>query len=136
MERKRSSIEKIKKVGIVEEVDYQVEEDDGGDGAGSLAELEEKKKAFVGSGRRGSSCQAESCGADLTDAKRYYRRHKVCEFHSKAPTVMVAGLRQRFCQQCSRFHDLGNLMKLKEAAAGFWPDTMNAAGNAQLCLAL
>ena len=47
-------------------------------------------------------CQAEKCGADLTDAKRYHRRHKVCEVHAKAPAVEVAGLLQRFCQQCSR----------------------------------
>ncbi|GLT84352.1 hypothetical protein SLE2022_025880 [Rubroshorea leprosula] len=49
-------------------------------------------------------CQAEGCNADLTHAKHYHRRHKVCEFHSKAATVMAAGLTQRFCQQCSRFH--------------------------------
>ncbi|KAL9429948.1 hypothetical protein AB3S75_025352 [Citrus x aurantiifolia] len=49
-------------------------------------------------------CQAEGCSADLTHAKHYHRRHKVCEFHSKASTVIAAGLTQRFCQQCSRFH--------------------------------
>ncbi|GAA0167446.1 hypothetical protein LIER_22380 [Lithospermum erythrorhizon] len=49
-------------------------------------------------------CQAEGCNADLTHAKHYHRRHKVCEFHSKASTVITAGLTQRFCQQCSRFH--------------------------------
>ncbi|KAL6007809.1 Squamosa promoter-binding-like protein [Asimina triloba] len=49
-------------------------------------------------------CQAEGCSADLTHAKHYHRRHKVCEFHSKASTVLAGGLTQRFCQQCSRFH--------------------------------
>ncbi|KAK1424939.1 hypothetical protein QVD17_20280 [Tagetes erecta] len=49
-------------------------------------------------------CQAEGCDFDLTNAKNYHRRHKVCEFHSKASTVIAAGLTQRFCQQCSRFH--------------------------------
>ncbi|CDP09489.1 unnamed protein product [Coffea canephora] len=49
-------------------------------------------------------CQAEGCNADLTNAKHYHRRHKVCEFHSKAATVIASGLTQRFCQQCSRFH--------------------------------
>lgn len=48
-------------------------------------------------------CQAQGCNADLTQAKHYHRRHKVCEFHSKASTVIAAGLTQRFCQQCSRF---------------------------------
>ncbi|KAK8486817.1 hypothetical protein V6N13_022133 [Hibiscus sabdariffa] len=47
-------------------------------------------------------CQVEGCNADLTHAKHYHRRHKVCEFHSKASTVIAAGLTQRFCQQCSR----------------------------------
>ncbi|XP_020152957.1 squamosa promoter-binding-like protein 13 [Aegilops tauschii subsp. strangulata] len=57
-------------------------------------------------GAGGPSCQAERCGADLSEAKRYHRRHKVCEAHAKAAVVVVAGLRQRFCQQCSRFHEL------------------------------
>ncbi|GFP86412.1 squamosa promoter-binding-like protein 4 [Phtheirospermum japonicum] len=52
------------------------------------------------------SCQAEKCSADLSGAKTYHRRHKVCEQHAKAQAVLVAGLRQRFCQQCSRFHEL------------------------------
>ena len=51
-------------------------------------------------------CQAEGCNADLTHAKHYHRRHKVCEFHSKASTVFAAGLTQRFCQQCSRFSQI------------------------------
>lgn len=51
-------------------------------------------------------CQAEGCKADLSSAKRYHRRHKVCEHHSKAPVVVTAGgLHQRFCQQCSRLVD-------------------------------
>ncbi|KAI3449080.1 hypothetical protein Pfo_005745 [Paulownia fortunei] len=50
------------------------------------------------------ACQADGCNTDLTHAKHYHRRHKVCEFHSKAATVITAGLTQRFCQQCSRFH--------------------------------
>ncbi|XP_041024251.1 squamosa promoter-binding-like protein 9 [Juglans microcarpa x Juglans regia] len=51
-------------------------------------------------------CQVEGCKADLSDAKAYYSRHKVCGMHSKSPKVIVAGLEQRFCQQCSRFHQL------------------------------
>eukprot|EP01018_Ginkgo_biloba_P016528 Gb_03920 [translate_table: standard] len=49
-------------------------------------------------------CQAEGCRANLTNAKHYHRRHKVCELHSKASSVIAGGLVQRFCQQCSRFH--------------------------------
>nr|QHU23674.1 IST1 [Fagopyrum tataricum] len=60
-------------------------------------------------------CQAENCTADLTDAKRYHRRHKVCEFHAKAPVVIVATLQQRFCQQCSRFHELSEFDDTKRS---------------------
>ncbi|XVE74068.1 hypothetical protein DITRI_Ditri11bG0169300 [Diplodiscus trichospermus] len=49
-------------------------------------------------------CQVEGCHVALVNAKDYHRRHKVCEMHSKAPKVVVLGLEQRFCQQCSRFH--------------------------------
>ncbi|XP_076905223.1 squamosa promoter-binding-like protein 9 [Bidens hawaiensis] len=51
-------------------------------------------------------CQVEGCNLDLTDAKTYYSRHKVCGVHSKTAKVIVNGLEQRFCQQCSRFHKL------------------------------
>ncbi|KAH8973328.1 hypothetical protein BDL97_01G040700 [Sphagnum fallax] len=51
-------------------------------------------------------CQVEGCKADLSTAKEYHRRHKVCEFHSKARNVVAHGRVQRFCQQCSRFHVL------------------------------
>ncbi|KAB5569038.1 hypothetical protein DKX38_002831 [Salix brachista] len=49
-------------------------------------------------------CQVEGCHVALVNAKDYHRRHKVCEMHSKAGKVIVLGLEQRFCQQCSRFH--------------------------------
>ncbi|KAI7983858.1 Squamosa promoter-binding-like protein 12 [Camellia lanceoleosa] len=51
-------------------------------------------------------CQVEDCGIDLTNAKDYHRRHKVCEMHSKASRALVGSVLQRFCQQCSRFHVL------------------------------
>ncbi|KAJ0544992.1 putative RNA-directed DNA polymerase transcription factor SBP family [Helianthus annuus] len=50
-----------------------------------------------------SRCQVEGCNLDLSSAKEYHRKHKVCEGHSKSPKVIVAGLERRFCQQCSRF---------------------------------
>lgn len=49
-----------------------------------------------------SICQVENCMADMSNAKQYHKRHKVCEFHAKAQFAVVAGLQQRFCQQCSR----------------------------------
>lgn len=60
-------------------------------------------------------CQAEGCEADLSSAKHYHRRHKVCEFHSKASVVIAGGLQQRFCQQCSRFHVLAEFDEAKRS---------------------
>ncbi|XWS69269.1 hypothetical protein CRYUN_Cryun04dG0164300 [Craigia yunnanensis] len=51
-------------------------------------------------------CQVEGCNLDLSSAKDYHRKHRVCESHSKSPKVIVGGLEHRFCQQCSRFHAL------------------------------
>ena len=95
---------------IADDLDNDMEEEDEEDVAGHGFPDDGKKKKACG--RRGSSggagvsppsCQVEKCGLDLSDAKRYHRRHKVCEIHAKAPVVVVAGIRQRFCQQCSRF---------------------------------
>ncbi|KAF9616217.1 hypothetical protein IFM89_028993 [Coptis chinensis] len=60
-------------------------------------------------------CQAEGCKLDLSNAKHYHRRHKVCEFHSKATKVVAGGLEQRFCQQCSRFHVLAEFDQAKRS---------------------
>ncbi|KAH1114840.1 hypothetical protein J1N35_008218 [Gossypium stocksii] len=49
-------------------------------------------------------CQVYGCNKDLTSSKDYHKRHKVCEAHSKTEKVIVNGIEQRFCQQCSRFH--------------------------------
>ncbi|KAK8508042.1 hypothetical protein V6N13_055501 [Hibiscus sabdariffa] len=49
-------------------------------------------------------CQVYGCNKDLSSSKDYHKRHKVCEAHSKTAKVIVNGIEQRFCQQCSRFH--------------------------------
>ncbi|OVA01044.1 Transcription factor [Macleaya cordata] len=51
-------------------------------------------------------CQVDDCKGDLSNAKDYHRRHKVCEVHSKTTKALVGKQMQRFCQQCSRFHPL------------------------------
>jgi len=33
----------------------------------------------------------EKCMTDMREAKRYHRRHKVCEVHAKAQVVLVGG---------------------------------------------
>ncbi|KAK1281647.1 Protein LIGULELESS 1 [Acorus calamus] len=106
-----NSVDSINRRGRTPEGDWEVEEGEedlpreigssssssaGGGGGGGVG----------GPVRRGGvpvvGCQAERCPADLTEAKKYHRRHKVCEHHAKASVVVVAGIRQRFCQQCSR----------------------------------
>ncbi len=62
------------------------------------------KRHHAGSpGSQAPRCQVEGCKADLSTAKDYHRRHKVCSFHSKASDVVVASRVQRFCLQCSRY---------------------------------
>ncbi|KAF8052384.1 hypothetical protein N665_1564s0006 [Sinapis alba] len=94
-------------------VSYLVEEEMENDTTDG--EEEEKRKGvtdrFKGSScsnDRGSSrlCQVDRCTSDLKEAKQYHRRHKVCEVHAKASSVYLTGVKQRFCQQCSRFHEL------------------------------
>ncbi|KAF7104308.1 hypothetical protein CFC21_105214 [Triticum aestivum] len=60
-------------------------------------------------------CQVEDCKVDLSGAKHYHRRHKVCEYHAKAALVAAAGKQQRFCQQCSRFHVLTEFDEAKRS---------------------
>ncbi|XP_024365731.1 uncharacterized protein [Physcomitrium patens] len=65
-----------------------------------------KKQRVVAPNVQIARCQVEGCKADLSGCKDYHKRHKVCEMHSKAPKCIAAGIEQRFCQQCSRFHVL------------------------------
>ncbi|KAE9601119.1 putative transcription factor SBP family [Lupinus albus] len=60
-------------------------------------------------------CQVEGCGLDLSAAKDYYRKHRVCDSHSKSPKVVIAGKERRFCQQCSRFHGLSEFDEKKRS---------------------
>ncbi|BAT87098.1 squamosa promoter-binding protein 1-like [Vigna umbellata] len=101
-----------------EDDDYEEEEEEEGSEYG-----EDGRKKRVVTNKRGSkaggsmppSCQVDGCNADLSDAKPYHRRHKVCEYHAKAPAVLIAEQHQRFCQQCSRFHELSEFDESKRS---------------------
>ncbi|KAG6501068.1 hypothetical protein ZIOFF_040935 [Zingiber officinale] len=41
-------------------------------------------------------CLVDGCNIDLTTAKEYHRKHKICESHSKSPKVIIAGQARRF----------------------------------------
>ncbi|RLM93962.1 hypothetical protein C2845_PM08G10800 [Panicum miliaceum] len=49
-------------------------------------------------------CQVDGCHADLSGARDYHKRHKVCEAHTRTSVVRIKNIEHRFCQQCSRFH--------------------------------
>ncbi|KAI3764990.1 hypothetical protein L2E82_15009 [Cichorium intybus] len=105
------SMNDMLKSEMIEDVEEE-EDDDDDDDDENFGEGSRKKKApgKRGSGSGGGSvqayCQVEGCTTDMSNCKTYHRRHKVCEVHSKAPIVITGGCQQRFCQQCSRFHDL------------------------------
>ncbi|KAJ8767274.1 hypothetical protein K2173_017318 [Erythroxylum novogranatense] len=65
-----------------------------------------KKPKITATASNHAVCQVVDCRADLSNAKDYHRRHKVCAMHSKASKALVGNVMQRFCQQCSRFHIL------------------------------
>ncbi|XP_028791673.1 squamosa promoter-binding-like protein 13A [Neltuma alba] len=65
-----------------------------------------KRARAINNGIQTASCLVDGCSSDLSNCREYHRRHKVCELHSKAPVVTIGGHKQRFCQQCSRFHSL------------------------------
>ncbi|XP_076906491.1 squamosa promoter-binding protein 1-like [Bidens hawaiensis] len=97
---------------ISEMMEEWTEDDDHDDDGG-------RKKGIMGKKSSGSSsggfCQVENCTSDMSRAKTYHRRHKVCEFHAKAPIVVMTGRQQRFCQQCSRFHDIAEFDDAKRS---------------------
>lgn len=78
-------------------------------------EKKQKGKATTSSSSGTGACQVERCTADMNRAKQYHKRHRVCEFHAKAPLVRISGLYQRFCQQCSRFHELSEFDDTKRS---------------------
>ncbi|KAK8956996.1 Squamosa promoter-binding-like protein 15 [Platanthera zijinensis] len=82
-----------------------------GGGGTAVEEHGQRQIKRVRSGSPGNAtgypmCQVDDCKADLSNAKDYHRRHKVCELHSKTAKALVGRQMQRFCQQCSRFHPL------------------------------
>ncbi|KAG6468781.1 squamosa promoter-binding-like protein 16 [Zingiber officinale] len=74
-----------------------------------------RRARACGNGGLGASCLVDGCKSDLSNSREYHRRHKVCEVHSKTPVVMVGGQEQRFCQQCSRFHQLVEFDEVKRS---------------------
>lgn len=68
----------------------------------SVSSTPAKRSRGGGESFQNAYCQVLGCGKDLSSSKDYHKRHKVCEVHSKTAKVIVNGIEQRFCQQCSR----------------------------------
>ncbi|KAL0335960.1 UNVERIFIED_CONTAM: Squamosa promoter-binding-like protein 3 [Sesamum radiatum] len=74
-----------------------------------------KKTKSLGQNLPIPRCVVEGCNTDLSTAKEYHRKHRVCDNHSKCPKVIVGGIERRFCQQCSRFHSLSEFDEKKRS---------------------
>ncbi|XP_057543130.1 squamosa promoter-binding-like protein 6 [Amaranthus tricolor] len=81
----------------------------------SISSSPSKKARSTLLSMRSQCCQVLGCNTDLSSFKSYYKRHKVCDLHTKTPRVIVDGIEQRFCQQCSRFHLLGEFDDIKRS---------------------
>ncbi|OVA14582.1 Transcription factor [Macleaya cordata] len=73
-----------------------------------VSSLPEKRSRTTSLSSQTPFCQVLGCNKDLSSSKDYHKRHKVCDIHSKTAKVIVNGIEQRFCQQCSRFHLLAD----------------------------
>lgn len=73
-------------------------------GLSSEVSMPSKRPREGGFGSSIPFCKVYGCNKNLSNCKDYHKRHKVCEAHSKTSKVIVNGIEQRFCQQCSRFH--------------------------------
>ncbi|KAF3606229.1 hypothetical protein DY000_02047119 [Brassica cretica] len=74
-----------------------------------------KSKSCGQSSMQVPRCQVDGCELDLSSAKDYHRKHRVCETHSKCPKVTVSGVERRFCQQCSRLHAVSEFDEKKRS---------------------
>lgn len=104
-ERERRELEKRRRVVEVEEEELNLKLGHQEYLQGEVDELEGKsgkKTKVCATPSSRAVCQVEDCKADLSSAKDYHRRHKVCDVHSKATSALVGNVMQRFCQQCSR----------------------------------
>lgn len=50
--------------------------------------------------------QVDGCGIELINEKTYYKRYRICITHCNMKGMVIQGRKQRFCQQCGRFHDV------------------------------
>ncbi|KAF8405527.1 hypothetical protein HHK36_010434 [Tetracentron sinense] len=81
----------------------------------AMEEINRERKVVSPVSSQSISCVANNCDCDLSSGKRYHRRHKVCERHDKAAIVLIGSVDQRYCQQCSRFHEISQFDNTKRS---------------------
>ncbi|CAH8363922.1 unnamed protein product [Eruca vesicaria subsp. sativa] len=104
-ENKSSSSSNLSRIDFELRSFMDYSNNDGGTSSRDFA-LPAKKPRASSSCSEDPMCQVYGCNMDLSSSKDYHKRHRVCEAHSKTSVVIVNGIEQRFCQQCSRFHFL------------------------------
>jgi hypothetical protein len=52
--------------------------------------------------------QVPGCGVNLAGGPQCDRRYRTCAQHRQVESLTLEGRRQRFCQQCGRFHELAD----------------------------
>eukprot|EP00240_Pyramimonas_obovata_P005481 CAMPEP_0118929648 /NCGR_PEP_ID=MMETSP1169-20130426/6592_1 /TAXON_ID=36882 /ORGANISM="Pyramimonas obovata, Strain CCMP722" /LENGTH=328 /DNA_ID=CAMNT_0006871883 /DNA_START=36 /DNA_END=1022 /DNA_ORIENTATION=- len=62
------------------------------------------------------ACRVPGCSSsDLSNASRYCLRHRICEEHFKSLCVPINGKYHRFCQKCTRFHEMHEFDDMKHS---------------------
>lgn len=90
--------------------------DEAEEGEPSHAPLPANPHRVAGSSsQRVPRCLAVNCGADLSQARRYLRRYRLCEAHCRADVVCLEAGERRFCQLCARFHELSSFQEGKRS---------------------
>lgn len=69
----------------------------------SSSSSKSKRSRLYYKAQENAKCSVDGCQDELKDCRDYHRRHRVCEMHSKTAVVLIKGIQQRFCQQCSRY---------------------------------
>lgn len=95
---------KLGRIGDCQDVQIGKLQKEAASTSSAVSSLPEKRARSMTLTYQNPVCQVHGCNMDLTNSKEYHKRHKVCDAHSKTAKVIVNGIEQRFCQQCSRFH--------------------------------
>jgi hypothetical protein len=91
-------------------VEIDEDEESTAPGVGEFCPLEEEEGMCVPAGLQAGHnkrCRVPECStSDLSHASNYYLKHGICKQHVTMPAIDIDGVSQRFCQKCTRFHEI------------------------------